>query len=271
MTTLARLAAPTIPPFAPIPSPSAPNPPPSAPNPSPFTPIPSPFAPTQPPALAPIQTPIQTAPIAPPTPLSGISSTLVVDLTEASRLVSRAVEMLATVPRDDTGSDTTKDLRIRIFKTNMATQLRLERQIGVTTSPEVLSTLRSADAYLEDANWQLAKKPSPDGRFNGVDVPGAVRDTAEGARLIDQLLRAAVGTPTLPPGMPTPPTPSAPPLPVPPTPAPVVPTPPAPPTGTPSVPPVTPPSVPETPDSDYPGEDEFPKDDEIRNGGGDGA
>ena len=56
-------------------------------------------------------------------------------------------------------------------------QKRLEKQLAETNPEAVVSELRKADAYLEDANWQLAKKPSPDGRFNGVDVPGAMRDT----------------------------------------------------------------------------------------------
>jgi hypothetical protein len=227
-------------------------------------------------------------PGAPPTaptrpPLTGISSSLVVDLTEASRLVSRGAEMLDTVPRDDVGAESTKDLRIRIFKTNMAAQKRIEKQL--TGNPEaVVSELRRADAYLEDANWQLAKKPSPDGRFNGVDIPGAIRDTAEGARVLNELLLAAGGAPstptTPPPGGP----PSAPPG-VPPTPPPSVPpstppsTPPAPwPTpgnggDEPGRPPSTPPGVPTTPPpgngggDDYPGEDEFPKDGDTRTGG----
>ena len=48
--------------------------------------------------------------------------------------------------------------------------------------------LSAADASLEDANWQLAKKPSPDGRFNGVDVPGAVSDTQHAVELLNGLL-----------------------------------------------------------------------------------
>jgi hypothetical protein len=54
----------------------------------------------------------------------------------------------------------------------------------------VTSALRTADAHLEDANWQLAKKPSPDGRFNGVDIPGALRDSQAAVDLLDQLAHA---------------------------------------------------------------------------------
>jgi hypothetical protein len=202
-------------------------------------------------------------PSAPPTatpPLAGISSSLVVDLTEASRLATRASEMLADVPLADTGTADTKDLRIRIFKTNMAAQKRLEQQMSLGNPDAVLSDLRRADAHLEDANWQLQNKPSPDGRFTGVDVPGAVRDTAEGARIIEELLRSAGGHPS---------TPGTPPPVQPPTLPPSEPdpgTPPAPPTTPPATPPVTPPTT-TPPDSDYPGEDEFPTDSDILAGG----
>ena len=256
-------------------------------------------------------------PTAPPTPptlpptktLTGVSANFVVDLTESSRLASKAVEMLGTVPLDDVGSEATKDIRIRVFKTNLAVQKRLEKQLNETNPEAVVSELRKADAYLEDANWQLAKKPSPDGRFNGVDVPGAVRDTAEGARIINELLAAAGGQPTSPvtqppvnpPGGPVgppngppdppvhppggPPSPPSGPTFPPPVPGgPLPPTwppvpggggepdlPPAPPTE-PDLPPAPPagPTPPNggTPDSDYPGEDEFPKDEDIRNGDG---
>lgn len=216
-------------------------------------------------------------PGAPPTtsrpPLGGISATFVTDLTESSRLIGRAVEMLDTVPRDDVGSEATKDLRIRIYKTNMAAQKRIEQQIGAGNPDAVLSELRRADASLEDANWQLARKPSPDGRFNGVDIPGAIRDTSEGARILNELLATAGGVPTdpstPPPGGPSLPPPGGPSFP------------PAPGTSDPepSRPPTTPPTVPATPPpgsgsaggGDYPGEDEFPTDDTIRRGGGSGG
>jgi hypothetical protein len=176
-----------------------------------------------------------------------VSSSFVVDLTEASRLAARAVDMLAGVPLEDRGDESTKDLRLRIYKTDMAAQSRIERQFDASgNGPAVISALRSADALLEDANWQLAKKPSPDGRFNGVDVPGAIRDMREGSRLLNELLRAAGGVPTEPSSGPT-----------------------NPPAGPPA-PPVTPPAptqptqpVPGGGDDTYPGDDEFPTDDDI--------
>lgn len=220
--------------------------------------------------------PVQ-APIAPPnaatTPpgstLTGVSTNFVVDLTESSRLAAKAVEMLGTVPLDDVGSDATKDIRIRVFKTNVAVQKRLEKQLNETNPEAAVSELRKADAYLEDANWQLARKPSPDGRFSGVDIPGAVRDTAEGARIIDELLRAAGGQPTAP-NVPPPVNPPSGPPPLPGGPS--FP-PPAPGGGGGTEPdlPTAPPSGPTppaggTPDPDYPGEDEFPKDEDILKG-----
>lgn len=220
---------------------------------------PAPVPPTPPPG----------GPVGPPpppsAPPSGVSTSLVVDLTEASRLANRAVEMLAEIPVSDTGSDATKESRIRVYKTNMAAQSRIERQIDAAgNAVDVLSGLRRADAHLEDANWQLAKKPSPDGRFTGVDIPGAVRDTREGARLLDELLRAASGAPATPV---TPPAPGVPPPSGPTLPPPSGPTLP-PPTTT---PPPTPPAVPGTgtPDGDYPGDDEFPRDDGTPAGSGD--
>lgn len=248
MTMLARLShtTPTAPP-TPVGPPAAPGGPVGA----------APWPPTAPPAGT-----------APSAPLTGISATLVTDLTEASRLAGRAVEMLATLPPGDTGSEATKDLRIRIFNTNMAVQKRLEKQVDAGNSTTVLSELRRADAHLEDANWQLARKPSPDGRFNGVDIPGAVRDTVEGARIIDELLRAAGGSPSTPSTPPPvqPPTGPLPPVGPPPSEQPPVDEPPIerPPSGPPTAPdapPATPPGP--APGDDYPGEDEFPTDDRI--------
>ncbi len=199
--------------------------------------------------------PVQAPPVGvpPKPPLTGVSTSFVVDLTEASRLAAKAVEMLGTVPLDDVGSEATKDLRGRILKTNLAVQKRLEKQAAEGNPAAVLSDLKTADAYLEDANWQLVRVPSPDGRFNGVDIPGAVRDTSEGARIINELLQAAGGAPTAPSTPPPvgPPTTPFPPTPFP-SPSPSPPSPPSPPSGPPSS---------GAPDPGYPGEDEFPKDD----------
>ena len=220
----------------------------------------SPAAPSPSPSVVPFGSsrPMPTAASAP----ARVSQSFVVDLTEASRLAARAVDMLDRVPFDDTGSSATKDLRIRIFKTDLAAQERLERQFRAAGNDTgVVSDLRRADALLEDANWQLARKPSPDGRFNGVDIPGATQDLREGVRIINDLLRAAGGRPTEP-RTGTGGGGSVPPVQPPSTEPPST----EPPTS--PLPPTQPPTTPAPPaggdvDPDYPGEDEFPTDDDI--------
>jgi hypothetical protein len=114
---------------------------------------------------------------------------LVQDVTEAVRLATESARIITTVSPTDKGEETSKDTRIKAYKTNLAAQSRLEKQFNINSNPaNVVSTLRTADASLEDANWQLAKKPSPDGRFNGVDQPGALRDTQKAVDLLNGLL-----------------------------------------------------------------------------------
>lgn len=137
-------------------------------------------------ATRPKQPTYPTKPVDPPNPGGGASSMLL-DVTEGLRLAKESARIIQTLPVDDTGSESTKDVRIKAYKTNLAAQARLEQQFG-TSDAAALSTLRTADASLEDANWQLAKKPSPDGRFTGVDVPGALADTQRAVDLLDQLL-----------------------------------------------------------------------------------
>lgn len=134
-----------------------------------------------------------TPPVDPPTPVPG--RTLVEDVTEAARLATEALRIIGTVPPTDKGDESTKDVRIKAYKTNMAAQARIERQFDAGNPPNVVSTLRAADASLEDSNWQLAKKPSPDGRFNGVDVPGATRDAQKAVDLLNGLLDELVAKP----------------------------------------------------------------------------
>lgn len=104
----------------------------------------------------------------------------------AALLARQSLDTIRSLPLDDRGSDATKQARIAAFHLNMAAQAQLE-PLFTTTTPDVISKLRTADAYLEDANWQLAKKPSPDGRFTGVDIPGARRDTEAAIALLEQL------------------------------------------------------------------------------------
>ncbi|MCW2924900.1 MAG: hypothetical protein JWM98_2304 [Thermoleophilia bacterium] len=215
--------------------------------------------PTAPPT-PPTTPPASGVPTTPTVPRTDLAAGMVDDVTEAARLVGRAGELLQGVPTSDHGDESTKELRIRVFKTNMAAQKRIERQIDAGNPSDILSQLRRADASLEDANWQLAKKPSPDGRFNGVDVPGAVRDTAEGARILGDLLRIATSSPTKPGGGGG--------IPQPPTDGPDTPPPSGHDDGGDTQP--TPPTAPTTPpagggDDGYPDESEFPP---INNAGG---
>ncbi|MCW2949181.1 MAG: hypothetical protein JWN41_194 [Thermoleophilia bacterium] len=169
----------------PMPTPDpAPGPGPE-PMPSP-DPTPGPYPdpePTPDPSPAPSPGPSPT-----PAPPGGASQSLVVDVTEAVRLAKKSADIITSLPQNDTGSDATKSDRIAAYKTNLASQSRIERQFDSGLASGVVSVLREADASLEDANWQLAKKPSPDGRFNGVDVPGALRDTTHAVDLLQHLL-----------------------------------------------------------------------------------
>ncbi len=115
----------------------------------------------------------------------------VTDAARAARdLVSRSLDVIRSIPADDRGSSATKQARLDAFGFNKQAQELLEPHFG-TNDPQLQSQLRTADAHLEDAAWQLAKKPSPDGRFNGVDIPGATRDTEAALDVLGEL--AAIG------------------------------------------------------------------------------
>jgi hypothetical protein len=122
-------------------------------------------------------------PVDPPATDRGI----VADVSESLRLAKEAARIIELLPSDDRGSESTKADRIKAFETNRGAQSRLERHFD-DRDTELVSLLRVADASLEDANWQLAKKPSPDGRFNGVDVPGALTDTQRAVELLGALV-----------------------------------------------------------------------------------
>jgi hypothetical protein len=137
-------------------------------------------------------TPPNTPPTPPTTPPAGpkLPPALVSDVQRAVGLVNQSIDRIRTVPVSDHGDASTKDARIAAFNFNMEAQKVLEghfqgEDAGIT------SALRSADASLEDANWQLAKKPSPDGRFNGVDIPGALRDSQSAVDALQKLVAPA--------------------------------------------------------------------------------
>jgi hypothetical protein len=130
-------------------------------------------------------------PIAPPTPpvtppFPGAPSQVAQDAARAADLVRQSIDRIRTVPETDRGDASTKDARIAAYNLNMEAQKVLETHFQGEDAA-ITSQLRSADARLEDANWQLARKPSPDGRFNGVDIPGALRDSQAAVDILDEL------------------------------------------------------------------------------------
>jgi hypothetical protein len=141
------------------------------------------LAPTTPPATPP--TTPTTPPTGPTTP--ALDPKVSLDLNKAFALVQQSIEKIRTVPVADKGDASTKDARIAAYNLNMEAQKVLEGHFQGADAG-LTSALRGADASLEDANWQLAKKPSPDGRFNGVDIPGALRDSQAAADALVKVL-----------------------------------------------------------------------------------
>lgn len=117
----------------------------------------------------------------------GQSPEFVRDVQQAVNLIGESVGALRQLPQTDTGSEATKQARISAYHVNRSAQDLLEKYFD-TATPDVASSLHVADASLEDAAWQMAKKPSPDGRFNGVDLPGAIADSEAAADALAQLL-----------------------------------------------------------------------------------
>src|SRR5690606_38928980 len=102
---------------------------------------------------------------------------------------------LRKVPVDDRGDESTKPLRAAALNYNLDAQRLLEQHFGIEDRA-VAAKLETADSLLQDANWQVARKPSPDGRFNGVDIPGALRDAQAAAQTLNTLVgKAAVAVP----------------------------------------------------------------------------
>jgi hypothetical protein len=130
-------------------------------------------------------------PLPPVTPPQGGLAPVSSDAKDAAALVRQSIERIRTVPVSDKGDASTKDARIAAFNLNMQAQKLLEQHFQFPDAA-VTSQLHTADAHLEDANWQLAKKPSPDGRFTGVDIPGALRDSEAAAQILDQIAASNV-------------------------------------------------------------------------------
>jgi hypothetical protein len=124
-------------------------------------------------------------PVQPPNGGSGVADAA----RAASELVQQSLGIIQRLPQSDRGSDATKQGRLDAFHLNEQAQHAIEPLFS-TADAATVSQLRSADANLEDAAWQLAKKPSPDGRFNGVDLPGAASSTQAALDVLDQLARS---------------------------------------------------------------------------------
>jgi hypothetical protein len=82
----------------------------------------------------------------------------------------------------------TKDARLGAHHLNLEAQARLEPHLDSGLDAAIESKLRNADGTLEDVGWQLAKKPSPDGRFNGLDLAGARRDLNSALAILGEIV-----------------------------------------------------------------------------------
>jgi hypothetical protein len=130
----------------------------------------------------------------PPPATSPLTAQAAEDVRRAAGLVQQSIDRIRAVPMTDRGDESTKDARIGAFQDNKAAQESIERHFQGQPA-DVTSQLRAADANLEDAAWQLAKKPSPDGRFTGVDIPGALRDSEAALTTLEQLLAPGADAP----------------------------------------------------------------------------
>jgi hypothetical protein len=123
----------------------------------------------------------------PPLPPAPSTPVGVIDAARAAYdLVQQSLDEIHRVPPADRGSAATKETRVRAYDLNKQAQLLLEQHFG-TADAATVSQLRTADASLEDASWQLTNQPSPDGRFTGVDIPGAVRDSRAALDVLGEL------------------------------------------------------------------------------------
>ncbi|MBC7460062.1 MAG: hypothetical protein H7287_01735 [Thermoleophilia bacterium] len=124
---------------------------------------------------------------APTVPGSGGTSAVRSDVTRSLSSLQESLNILGSIPVDDRGSESTKQARLSAFHSNRAAQDLLEGHFN-DRDQQLTSTLHAADASLEDAAWQMARKSSPDGRFNGVDIRGAIEATQAAVALLNQVL-----------------------------------------------------------------------------------
>jgi hypothetical protein len=108
---------------------------------------------------------------------------------ESAGRIQSLLDQFGSGALDDAAQAATKDARLGAYHLNLEAQGRLQPHFD-TLDAAITSKLRNADASLEDANWQLAKKPSPDGRFYGIDLPGSLRDTQSAIAVLRELVPA---------------------------------------------------------------------------------
>ncbi len=145
---------------------------------------PTPEVPEPAPAPAPAPTPS-------PSPTPGVDPVVARDVRRALEFLAKSEGSLASIPLDAQEAETWLPTRKSARQDNLDAQKLLEdRFLAAGTPQSVVSTLRRADATLEDVTWQIVGKPSPDGRFNGVDIPGAIRDTQAAIDLLEGLVGA---------------------------------------------------------------------------------
>ncbi len=118
-----------------------------------------------------------------------VAKILTTALGAADSRIGRSIGQLLSVAKGSEASEPFMSFRKEARTLNLAAQEQLETLFTRKGVPKaVVSALRSADASLEDATWQIVGKPSPDGRFNGVDIPGAIRDTRDAIKLLEGLV-----------------------------------------------------------------------------------
>ncbi len=124
-----------------------------------------------------------------PTPLPGVDPIIARNVKAALKYLATSESSLASIPNDAQEAETWLPTRKSARQDNLDAQKLLEdRFLDPKTPQNVVSTLRRADATLEDVTWQIVGKPSPDGRFKGVDIPGALRDTRDAIKLLEGLV-----------------------------------------------------------------------------------
>jgi hypothetical protein len=111
---------------------------------------------------------------------------------ETAGRIEQLIAAHGTGTMDDAVLAASKDARLGVRNVNLEAQARIQPHMEDSSlHASITSRLTNADATLEDVNWQVAKSPSPDGRFNGVDLNGALRDARAASSILGELAPAA--------------------------------------------------------------------------------